>query len=62
MASPPDLLPLGHHLSELSSQIPASDSPEVWSDVENTAQTLANGLRVREGPGEDTPTRASHAF
>ncbi|KAJ7774775.1 hypothetical protein B0H16DRAFT_1508334 [Mycena metata] len=45
-----DLTPLGRHLSELSRQISDSDSPETWKDVENTAQALANGLRVRDGP------------
>ncbi|KAJ7452474.1 hypothetical protein B0H11DRAFT_293903 [Mycena galericulata] len=48
--SPADLTPLGLRLSELSLQIPSSDSPSTWKDVENTAQTLANGLRVRDGP------------
>ncbi|KAJ7709953.1 hypothetical protein B0H17DRAFT_1324761 [Mycena rosella] len=45
-----DLAPLGLRLSEISLQIPASDSPAIWKDIETTAQALANGLRVRDGP------------
>ncbi|KAJ7470716.1 hypothetical protein FB451DRAFT_349529 [Mycena latifolia] len=45
-----DLTPLGRRLSELSLQIPGSDSPAIWKDIESTAQALANGLRVRDGP------------
>ncbi|KAJ7740657.1 hypothetical protein DFH07DRAFT_838644 [Mycena maculata] len=45
-----DLMPLGLRLSELALKIPDSDSPATWKDVENTAQALANGLRVRDGP------------
>ncbi|KAJ6547514.1 hypothetical protein B0H19DRAFT_1166060 [Mycena capillaripes] len=50
MADSSDLTPLGRRLSELSLQVSQSDSPETWKDVENTAQALANGLRVRDGP------------
>ncbi|KAJ7097972.1 hypothetical protein B0H15DRAFT_823645 [Mycena belliarum] len=49
MDSSVDLSPLGRRLSELSAQVP-SDSPELWKDVESTAQSLANGLRARDGP------------
>ncbi|KAJ7940684.1 hypothetical protein B0H13DRAFT_2246066 [Mycena leptocephala] len=45
-----DLTPLGGRLSELSVEVSNSDSPATWKDVENTAQALANGLRVRDGP------------
>ncbi|KAJ7109328.1 hypothetical protein C8R44DRAFT_802209 [Mycena epipterygia] len=45
-----DLTPLGRRLSELALQIPDSDSAALWKDIENTAQALANGLRVRDGP------------
>ncbi|KAJ6630755.1 hypothetical protein B0H10DRAFT_2160153 [Mycena sp. CBHHK59/15] len=45
-----DLTPLGRRLSELAGRVSESDSDLLWQDVENTAQTLANGLRVRDGP------------
>ncbi|KAJ7156022.1 hypothetical protein C8R43DRAFT_922335 [Mycena crocata] len=51
MADPsPDLTPTGLRLTELSVQIASSDSASIWKDIETTAQTLANGLRVRDGP------------
>jgi hypothetical protein len=48
-----DLTPLGRRLSDLSVDVSNSDSPATWKDVETTAQALANGLRVRDGPGKD---------
>lgn len=53
MTDSSDLTPLGRRLSEISLEVSQSDSPETWKEVENTAQALANGLRVRDGPGED---------
>ncbi|KAJ7632571.1 hypothetical protein FB45DRAFT_507396 [Roridomyces roridus] len=50
MAATVDLTPLGHKLSEVACQISKSESPEAWKEVENIAQSLANGLRVRDGP------------
>ncbi|KAJ7685139.1 hypothetical protein DFH06DRAFT_1157579 [Mycena polygramma] len=48
--SSPDLMPLGRRLSELSVLVSESDSSANWREIENTAQALANGLRVRDGP------------
>ncbi|KAF7338334.1 GTP binding [Mycena venus] len=45
-----DLTPLGRRLSELSSEVSSADTSATWKEVENTAQALANGLRVRDGP------------
>ncbi|KAJ7063257.1 hypothetical protein C8F01DRAFT_1132210 [Mycena amicta] len=41
-----DLTDLGRRLWDLS----ASGGPDIWQEVETTAQTLANGLRIRDGP------------
>lgn len=41
-------------LGDLVAQLPVSDIKETWKEVEFTAQQLANGLRVRDGPGELT--------
>lgn len=57
--SSPDLIPLGRRLSELSVLVSESDSSANWRDIENTAQALANGLRVRDGPGKDPTPSAS---
>ncbi|CAK5264572.1 unnamed protein product [Mycena citricolor] len=42
-----DLLSVGKHLVTLGQEHPRSIA---WHEVENTAQALANGLRVRDGP------------
>jgi hypothetical protein len=39
-------------LGDLVAQLPVNDIEETWKEVESTAQQLANGLRVRDGPGE----------
>ncbi|KAG1756831.1 uncharacterized protein EDB91DRAFT_1094661 [Suillus paluster] len=42
-------------LGDLVAQLPVNDIEETWKEVELTAQQLANGLRVRDGP-EDNHT------
>lgn len=50
--APIDLLPLEGQLSDLATQIASADSnDEAWLKVESAAQALANGLRVKDGPG-----------
>jgi hypothetical protein len=49
-----DCTSLEHQLLELVGQIRSTDSDQSWHDVEASAQLLANGLRVRGGPGEDS--------
>jgi hypothetical protein len=41
-------------LGDLVAQLPVNDIEETWKEVELIAQLLANGLRVRDGPGELT--------
>jgi len=41
-------------LGDLVAQLPVSNIEETWEEVELAAQQLANGLRVRDDPGECT--------
>jgi hypothetical protein len=54
MTSPTDCSSLEERLLELVRQIRDTDTSESWHDVETSAQLLANSLRVRDGPGEET--------
>lgn len=38
-------------LAELLVQIKSNPSDQSWFEIETTAQTLANTLRIRDGPG-----------
>lgn len=40
-------------LGDLVAQLPVNDIEETWKEVELTAQQLANGLRVRDGPDDN---------
>lgn len=40
-------------LGDLVAQLPVNDIKETWKEVELTAQQLANGLRVRDGPDDN---------
>jgi len=40
-------------LGDLVAQLPVNDIEETWKEVESTAQQLANGLRVRDGPDDN---------
>lgn len=54
----PNLQELELKLSDLAVAVRTEDTAEVWKLVESTAHAIANGLRVRHGPG--CPT--SHSF
>ncbi|OJA21616.1 hypothetical protein AZE42_01687 [Rhizopogon vesiculosus] len=43
-------------LGDLVAQLPVNDIEETWKEVELTAQQLANGLRVRDGPEDNHTT------
>jgi hypothetical protein len=43
---------LQRRLAELLEDIRQRESEQVWKEVEITSQNLANGLRVRDGPGK----------
>ncbi|KAG2368500.1 hypothetical protein BDR07DRAFT_1477985 [Suillus spraguei] len=40
-------------LGDLVAQLPVNDIEETWKEVELTAQQLANGLRIRDGPDDN---------
>ncbi|KAG1827362.1 uncharacterized protein BJ212DRAFT_1311768 [Suillus subaureus] len=40
-------------LGDLVAQLPVNDIEETWKEVESTAQQLANGLRIRDGPDDN---------
>lgn len=40
-------------LGDLVAQLPVNDIEETWKEVELTAQKLANGLRIRDGPDDN---------
>jgi hypothetical protein len=40
-----------HKLDTLLAQLPAGNIEETWGVIETTAQSLANGLRIRANPG-----------
>jgi hypothetical protein len=46
-----DLESLERRLSQLLVELRDGESEQVWKEVETTSQSLANGLRVRDGPG-----------
>lgn len=46
---------LERQLATLLADIRATDSEQLWREVEQVSQTLANGLRARDGPGNSTP-------
>jgi len=51
--SPTDFTTLERRLSVLLEEIRDSESDKSWLEVESVSQTLANGLRSRDGPGKD---------
>lgn len=46
-----DLASLEQRLSQLAIDLRESDSEQTWKEVEIISQKLANGLRIRDGPG-----------
>lgn len=46
-----DLASLEQRLSQLAIDLHESDSEKAWKEVEIISQKLANGLRIRDGPG-----------
>ena len=36
-------------LGDLFASLPVNDQPQQWAEIESTAQSLANDLRVRDG-------------
>lgn len=46
-----DLESLERRLSQLLAELYDRESEQAWKEVETTSQYLANGLRVRDGPG-----------
>ncbi|KAL0946949.1 hypothetical protein HGRIS_013108 [Hohenbuehelia grisea] len=53
MGTADECIALGNRLEELLGGLRIEDTPATWSDIENTAQALANGLRVKDA-NEDT--------
>lgn len=52
MADPSlDLELLEQRLSQLLTELRDGETDQAWKEVEATSQKLANGLRVRDGPG-----------
>lgn len=52
MGSEPDnLVFLEQRLSQLALDLRESESEQTWKEVEVISQKLANGLRIRDGPG-----------
>jgi hypothetical protein len=46
-----DLESLERRLSQLLVELRDEESEQAWKEVETTSQVLANGLRIRDGPG-----------
>jgi hypothetical protein len=53
-STPIDPQSLEKQLSSLLLRLREIDSEQSWQDVERVAHSLANSLRVREGPGKMT--------
>jgi hypothetical protein len=51
MADSIDLELLEQRLSQLLTELREEESEQTWRNVEITSRDLANGLRVRDGPG-----------
>lgn len=48
-----DLVALEQRLSVILSDLRAFDSVTSWQEVEVISQTLANSLRIKDGPGKE---------
>jgi hypothetical protein len=46
-----DLESLEQRLSQLLAELRDGESEQAWKEVETTSHNLADGLRVRDGPG-----------
>lgn len=51
MATLASCLELEKQLEELTVQLKLTDTADLWKENEQTAQKLANALRVRDTPG-----------
>lgn len=49
MSDPTACANAARQLGDLLAQLPVGDATESWANIETTAQSLANGLRVRDG-------------
>ncbi|TFK29897.1 hypothetical protein FA15DRAFT_663190 [Coprinopsis marcescibilis] len=54
--APQDLTPLQARLDDLLATLKATDSDESWKEAEETANNIANGLRVRDNEVENHTT------
>ena len=46
-----DLEFLEQRLSQLLAELRDGETDQAWKEVESTSRNLANGLRIRDGPG-----------